>query len=298
MNQLRNITVGVDFTAGSREAFDEAVRIARWNRATVHAVHVIDTLVAVELEEALSPLQRGIRDSLLGDARRELEGYRAQADGVNLNVEARIDARVSGLLAAAKQAGAGLLVLGARGERGDQVGVGTVASACVRHAACPVLLVRQGHAGPFRRVVACVDFSDTSLGALDQAARLATQDSAALYVLHVFDAPWHHLHYRSPTPEADAEFQAQYRHAVERRLQGFASGLGREIDYLKPLYDVFDDRGHRSGIVEYAAKVGADLVVLGTRGRTPVRDLLLGTTAERVLRESTCSVLAYRPGQA
>ncbi|MBM4361664.1 MAG: universal stress protein, partial [Deltaproteobacteria bacterium] len=40
----------------------------------------------------------------------------------------------------------------------------------------------------------------------------------------------------------------------------------------------------------------ADLVVLGTRGRTNLRDLFLGSTAERVVRECPCSVLAVPPG--
>jgi hypothetical protein len=47
--------------------------------------------------------------------------------------------------------------------------------------------------------------------------------------------------------------------------------------------------------VQYAQGVGADLIVLGTRGRTNLRDLLLGSTAEKVLRDSVCSVLAVHP---
>jgi nucleotide-binding universal stress UspA family protein len=41
--------------------------------------------------------------------------------------------------------------------------------------------------------------------------------------------------------------------------------------------------------------VGADLTVLGTRGKTNLRDMLLGSAAERVLAESRCSVLAVKP---
>lgn len=58
---------------------------------------------------------------------------------------------------------------------------------------------------------------------------------------------------------------------------------------------VLDDQGHRSGIVDHAQEVRADLIVLGTRGRTNLRDVVQGTTAEKVLRESSCWVLAVKP---
>jgi universal stress protein E len=47
--------------------------------------------------------------------------------------------------------------------------------------------------------------------------------------------------------------------------------------------------------VQHAESVHADLIVLGTRGRASIRDLLLGSTAERALAESRCSVLAVKP---
>jgi nucleotide-binding universal stress UspA family protein len=49
------------------------------------------------------------------------------------------------------------------------------------------------------------------------------------------------------------------------------------------------------GIVEYATSTNADLVVIGTHGKSNLRYLLLGSTAERVLRHTGCSVLAVRP---
>lgn len=45
-------------------------------------------------------------------------------------------------------------------------------------------------------------------------------------------------------------------------------------------------------IVEYTREIGADLIVLGTRGRTNLRYVMAGSTAERLLRELPCSVLA------
>jgi len=60
---------------------------------------------------------------------------------------------------------------------------------------------------------------------------------------------------------------------------------------------LFDFPGHGRGITEFARQVGADLVVLGTRGRTNLRDLLLGSTAERVVRDAPCSILTVKPDE-
>lgn len=296
MNAISTIVVGVDFSPGSAAALKEAARIARWNRARVRAVHVIDPTVAEELAAALPGTRQQVDARLIADAQRAWDALARDAmpDLIGA-IDVRFDHRARGIVAAARDAAADLLVLGARGTGPPGVGMGTVATTCVRRAHTKVLLVRDTQAGPFRTVVACVDFSTTSLRALEQAARVATHDGAALHVLHVYDPPWHHLHFHAPTPEAKPEFQQQYRDALTRRLSAFAGELGREIDYLKPTLTLFDYQGHRSGVVEYAAQVGADLMVLGTRGRTTLRDLLLGSTAERVLAESACSVLAVPP---
>lgn len=303
MKSITSIVVGTDFTPGCVAALREAIRIGLWNQASVRAVHVIDTLVATDLEEALSTFQKDVRAGLVADAQKAWERFAASIPGASaVPLEVRVDNRARGILAAANTANADLLVLGAYGSRAPDVGLGTIATACVRnasaHAPPKILLVRDTGRGAFTTVVACVDFSPTSLVALDQAARVALQDGAALHVLHVFQAPWQQLHYRAPTPEADPRFQQQYRDSLERRLVAFAATLGREIEYLKPTFAVIDDQGHRAAIPEYARRVGADLIVLGTRGRTNLRDVLLGSTAEKVLRESTCSVLAVRPDGA
>jgi nucleotide-binding universal stress UspA family protein len=47
--------------------------------------------------------------------------------------------------------------------------------------------------------------------------------------------------------------------------------------------------------VKYATDSGADLVILGTRGKTNLRDVLLGSTAEHVVQDAQCSVLVTKP---
>jgi nucleotide-binding universal stress UspA family protein len=296
MHRNEPIVVAVDFTDGSRAPLSEAIRIARWNSAPIKVVHVVDIVVARALEDALSELQRDIRAGLLRDAQSGWTAFAATVPGAaDLPIEVRIGRPSDCIVQAARDAKAGLLVVGANAGSDLNVGMGTVATASVRNAPCDALIVRGRQNGPFRSVVACVDFSKTSLRAVEEAARIATQDDAKLHVVHVCDAPWRHTHYRAPTPEADPRVQRQYLELLERRLRSFAGEHGSDLAYLAPTYAIAEGSSHRGGIVDYAVSVGADLVVLGRRGATNLRDLLLGSTAEKTLRQSVCSVLAVKP---
>src|SRR5688572_26209688 len=99
MQRFRSILVGIDFTPGSRVALAEALRIARWDGATVQAVHIINTLVVVDLEESLSELRRGVIDGLIADARGEWAAFVAAVEGAAaVPLEVRIDNGIAGIL--------------------------------------------------------------------------------------------------------------------------------------------------------------------------------------------------------
>lgn len=296
MTESGPVVVGIDFTPGCRSALRDAIRLARWSGAPVHAIHVIDTLVAAELEEALGRNQPDVRAAVVADARAAWPAFVGDVEGAaGVSFDVRIDHRIQGIVSAAGSLNAALLVLGARSTPRPDVGPGSIATGCVRYAPCSVLLSRDDRSGPFKVVAAPTDFSPTSRLALEQAARIAARDGAALHILHVFDPPWAHLHYRAPTAEADPHFQREYRAALERRLQAFAADLGLPSGAPAPVFSLITRSGHRSAIIDHAQQIHADLVVLGARGRTNLRDVLLGSTAERVLSESVCSVLVVRP---
>ena len=290
------IVVGVDFTSCSAAGLRQAIRIAAWQGATVQAVHAIEPLVVMDLEEALRPLQSDIRAGLVRDAGKAWAEFTAGLPGAaGLELAVEIDHPVTALLRRVREQSAELLVLGTHGASPADRGAGTLAMACARKAMASVLLVKEPHAGPFASIVACIDFSPTSRRALEAAVRVAVHDRAVLHVLHVFDAPWHRLHYRAPTPQASPDYQKQYRDGLRRQLEAFCELHRGEMDRLDNRYAVFDFDGPSAGIIEFARQVAADLVVLGTRGRTTLRDMLLGSTAERVVRDAPCSILTVKP---
>ncbi len=297
MDRLRNIVVGVDFSPASLDALAQAKRVGGWARSDVRAVHVIDTVAVLDIQEALSMIAARVQEGLIEDAKAHWKAL-VNANGwlneipfevVVTNAVVELSRRVSGA-----QAEHSLLVMGVNSKNADDGGVGAVATGCVRHSQASVLLVRQGHPGAFKRVVACVDFSETSREAVDQAIRVAAQDGSQLHVVHVHSEArtLFGFNAKSAMTPLDA---AKERDRLREKVLAFCDGLGAEAVWAHARVLAIEAASHGRGIIDYATGVDADLVVLGVRGRTNLRDLVLGSTAERVLRHARCSVLTVHP---
>jgi nucleotide-binding universal stress UspA family protein len=182
----------------------------------------------------------------------------------------------------------------------------------LRQCPCPVWALKCRGSRSFRRILAAVDVDDCrrpdqmrhamNLRILEVAGALALSEFSDLHVVHVWDAIGEILLRGTVagTPEAEvAAYVDQVRegHAsyLAALLQEAASILGAEaLGYLKPKTHVV--RGDaRKKIPALADKLGADLVVMGTVGRGGIPGLLMGNTAETILQQVDCSVLAIKP---
>ncbi len=297
MHKLASIVVGVDFSACSAAALAQATRIAAWTKAKVSAVHVVDTLVVLEVQEVISPIAVEIQDELSKEARAAWSvftttGAAKNSGAADIPFDVTMNNASAELTKRARQANADLLVLGAHGIAHEK-GVGMVASQLVRYSPCDVLLVQDGKTGPFKQVLACVDFSETSRDALKSAIRIAAQDGAQLHVLHVVKSGGVGFLSRRGTPSPTE--QAQRLDKARGVLEEFCRPFEADVQWAKPRFEVVEAKSHGAGITDYAKSSGCDLLVLGTRGKTNLRDVLLGSTAERVLRDAPASILAIRP---
>jgi len=187
-----------------------------------------------------------------------------------------------------------LLVMGARGWTHEGGGAGVLAARCVRKAPTRVMLIGGERSQAFKRIVACVDFSDVSRRVLEHAVAVAKMDGASLDVIYAYYPPWQFFNYEIPmTEEADPDYQRQFRASLQMRLQELADEAG--ASGVEVRCELIESFSAGAGIVKYAQQREADLVVLGTRGRTGLNVFLMGTTAERVVRDVSCSVLAIKP---
>ncbi len=147
----------------------------------------------------------------------------------------------------------------------------------------------------FKKILFCTDFSDNSDHAFSFALNLATTYEAALLILHVVVEP---VSYYWSTPEGADELIAKQ---TERVKQEINARYLQKVEELKN-YEILA-RGSDEGrafyeIIQTANEESADLIVMGTHGRTGFDHLIMGSTAENVVRKSPCPVLTVRlPGK-
>jgi nucleotide-binding universal stress UspA family protein len=294
MNTLKRILVATDFSDCSRSALEQAVRLAKGNHAHLHALHTVEYLTLSDTAWASHIPHEQLERKAVAEAHQRLQRWLAQA-GADPEAQVLMDvgAPIDCVLRRVRETKANLLVLGVTGSSMIPMGAGTLATKCLRKAPTKVMLVREGHTGAFRKIVAGVDFSEQSREALTQALQVAAQDESELHLLHVFTGSWGRHALVPDAWEVNEETAVQYRRALELRLREFAGDTaGRPTRFA-----VVEAANHGHGIAEYARRVGADLVVLGTKGRSNLGYVLLGSTVERLLRELPCSALVIRsPG--
>jgi nucleotide-binding universal stress UspA family protein len=137
---------------------------------------------------------------------------------------------------------------------------------------------------PRRRIVAPVDFSDFSMEAVEVAIDIAG-GSQNVHVVHVLP----------PIEPVEADMilgpvdnEIRIRKATEALKPKFS-----EPRFANLCVEVLiGDPGHE--VTQYAGKIGADLIVIPSHGRTGIKRLLIGSVAERVVRLSHCPVLVLR----
>jgi nucleotide-binding universal stress UspA family protein len=135
----------------------------------------------------------------------------------------------------------------------------------------------------FNRILCPIDFDGNSLDALRLARRIAERDKAALYVLHVIPP-------QDPLVVSGQAITRRDEEYARRELQKVSNAELTGVDH-----EVLLRFGHPAEeIVAAETEAKADLLVMATHGRTGVSHFILGSVAEKVVRESACPVLTVR----
>lgn len=139
----------------------------------------------------------------------------------------------------------------------------------------------------FSKILCPVDFEENSIAALDIASELARERGATIYLLHVA---------RVPADQVDAPLPAgpnpRWEQEARKKLADIAHDkLGGRVRYQIHVISGVPD----ADVIRAAKDLDAELVVMATHGRTGLSHLILGSVAERVMREAKCPVLTIRP---
>lgn len=144
-----------------------------------------------------------------------------------------------------------------------------------------------------KKILVCTDFSENSLPARQCAVEWAKAFKAELAILHVVNSRFFgYPSFTDRVPEEMALIQKHIEEGVQEELDSIANEFRKELSKV---------HAHsRAGapadeIIRFADEESADLIIMGTHGWTGVRHLILGSTAENVVRTAKCPVLSVRP---
>jgi nucleotide-binding universal stress UspA family protein len=140
-----------------------------------------------------------------------------------------------------------------------------------------------------RTILVPVDFSSHSDRALEYAVDLARALGARVHVLHVYHVPIY---------GGVGDFASAQLALMEIVREGAQKGMDDTVEKVRASGVAVEGHlaeGFPAGqIVETAGRVGADLIVMGTQGRTGLEHFMLGSVAERTLRTAPCPVLTVK----
>jgi nucleotide-binding universal stress UspA family protein len=291
-NKIRRALVPTDFSQPSLKAIEFALPLLKQFDAELYLLHVFEPdyplastkampLIVPELE-----VGRRVRRHLKDVARKYGIALRPQ----NIfSLKGRPFAEICGL---ARKLDIDLIVTSTRGNTGlKHLALGSTAERVVRHSPCPVLVIRKPQRAKclfkISKMLVPIDFSDCSMKGLNYAKALARQFKSTLVLLNSV-----HLQYYVTSDEYARYDLPLLTQQAEKAAREQMRDLVQETDWHGVKTETSLQVGHPGQqICARAEDEAADLTVTSTHGRTGFKHVLIGSTAEYVVRHASCPVL-------
>jgi universal stress protein E len=282
------ILLATDFGPASRGATAQALRLALARSAELLVAHAVE----IPAPDPHGAWLEGAREM---EARADSQLARLAAalerGGARVRVQRLVGRPGTLIVRLAERAKPQLVVVGTRRLRGvRRFVIGSVAERILRHAPSPVLVATPSSRGRFRRIVHATDFSPRSDAALAEAMSIARADGATVTLMHVLDERTVNALQMASVPTFTAgRFARAARRDATDRLRSLA-----QRHRIRPRLTATWAEDVAAEIAAEASRQRADLVALGTQGRTGIAGFLIGNTAERFTRQLPCSLLCVR----
>ena len=299
MKNTQHILVPHDFSPCSKQALAKGIELAAQTGAELHILHV----EVVYSESTLPEEAHKTKAQILHDhLKQEIAECAAQLDLYvsDLNAIRYIVLRNYSASAAIAEYCADyhidLVVLGTHGRKGlSRTLLGSVAEEVVRLAPSTVLTVREQEAivpisDHLNRILVPVDFSDHSRAALQYAKELAASFGAGLDVVHVIQEYMHPAFSTAGIVsiyDVKPDIESKATEALSAFYQA-TEGPDVQADFTA-LYG-----NPAKEIIERLTSNKADMLVLTTHGLTGIKRTLLGSVAEKLVREAPCPVITIK----
>jgi nucleotide-binding universal stress UspA family protein len=278
---LVRLLVATDFSVRSDRALRRASLLAHKLGASLTVVHVLD----VDRPQKLIAADRFAASAAL----EELTGTLRDIDRLDADWLVRTDDIHAGILAAAEDVRADLIVVGPHRRRLSDVFVGTTAERMVRRSTRPLLVAVEDPSAHHRGTLLALDFDEASQVAARQALALGVFDHTDVVVMHAFDAPAEHLMKRSLEPVVSIQsYVEEERKRAARKLESLLT----KLELPPSCRSIVSIKGSPARtILETAQQLDSDLIVLGTNQRNGFERVLVGSVAGDVIRDAHRDIL-------
>lgn len=299
MKPFKNILYVTEETVDQASAVGRAVSMAEKNQAKLTIMDVISPVAGAHLSDTAS-YHRQKLESLIQPYRKRLKVQTDVVEGTPFLEVIRSVLRN----------GYDLVIKLAENPDFMKKLFGSVDLHLLRKCSCPLWLMKPPEKSKYNRVMAAVDFTPLEAVAsertfnneiLDRAAALALSDGAVLHLVHAWEAVAERTmqtHSDISSESITAHVEKQYL-IHQKELYRLGEALRDRIgtnDYHKISPSFHLPKGPAKKLIAaLAAELQADIVVMGTVARTGIPGLIIGNTAETILDQLTCSVLAIKP---
>ena len=286
---METILVPIDFSPASLYPIQWAKFIAQRTNASIHFVSVHN--FAYPVATALMPPVIGPEAEIREQLHRDLQTVAISQKVLQASFHVRAGRPFDQICQTASEIQADLIVLATHGRTGwERAFLGCTVERVIRHAPCPVLVARQTRAGlkhelRLRKIVVPVDFSDCAAHGLRYAVGLAQWFGAELSLLNVVK-----LHHDLPPVViySPSKLSRWAREIATAHMEDLVNA----IDFGGVKFETAIKIGSPvQKVCRYARRFGADLIVTSTHGRTGLPHILIGSTAEQIVRYARSPVL-------
>lgn len=298
MESFKSILVDIDATASAHPALDRAILLAKASGAQLT---ISDAMTVPAYASHYLPA--GVEERLVQERREQLSRIARQVSEVQATAKLLAGRPATALIEEVLRSNHDLLLRSHARDRATSgsSGFGAVDMELLRKCPCPVLLVRHGQPASKPRIACAVDASSEDPSAQALSAKIVEWGLSVADYLNA-DPPilvhtWVPFAERAIRQHAgNDEFVAYAERARQRAastLTQIARSFGAKFDATAT---TVIRRGEPQDVIpEFVVSEGIDVLVMGTVARGGLSGLLIGNTAERVLRKLPCSVLTVKP---
>jgi nucleotide-binding universal stress UspA family protein len=283
MGKYKKILVAVDSSESGRNALHQAFKLANEEKCWITVTSVVPPyegeIELLGVKDIRAALRKPCEESLA-----EIEKIAATERMLVKTVceEGEVHERIVDL---ADAENCDVIVMGRRGLHNiERALIGSVTARVIGHTQRDVLVVPNGTVVGWKKIVLATDGSKHSAKAMERAISFAKSYGGELRVISVVDVP--------------TEFYAEAPQAVEnlvRKAQGFVADVKKQAEAagVKSESFVGEAEAHEA-ITHLAKEQNADMIIIGSYGRTGLRRLLMGSVAEKVIGYAPCPVLVVK----